>query len=301
MGHKRSECVGALSRLRKNVPRFSAKNLRQTKNLSGRSVGEATQVCLELKGVTVTAGRARLIEDVSFAIRPGTLTAVLGANGAGKSTALSVLAGDLRPAEGEALLDGRPIAGMPVAELAMRRAVVLQHAPMNFSLQVHEVVALSRTLQPRASDLVQPRDAHLRIEEQALHALGLMPLAGRDYATLSGGERQRVQIARALAQLWHHAEPGRAGFLLMDEPTAHLDLKHQIVALEVARAFAAAGGGALCILHDIGLAREFSDEVVLMKHGRIAARGVADALLTASTIADIYDIPHKHAQRFSRL
>jgi iron complex transport system ATP-binding protein len=262
---------------------------------------------LELRRVTVTAGRARLIEDVSLAVRPGTLTAVLGANGAGKSTALAALAGDLRPAEGEALLDGQPIAAIPVATLAMRRAVVLQHAPMNFSLRVHEVVALSRTSMRKMPNVqlqmpnVQPRDVGQDVEERALRALGLLPLAARDYSTLSGGERQRVQIARALAQLWHHAEPGRPGYLLMDEPTAHLDLKHQIVALEVAHAFAEAGGGALCILHDIGLAREFSGEVALMKHGRIAMRGGAGTLLTASNIADIYDIPHQRAQRFAAI
>ena len=137
------------------------------------------------------------------------------------------------------------------------------------------------------------------IDERALRCLGLMPFAGRDYVSLSGGERQRVQIARALAQLWHHAEPGRPGYLLMDEPTAHLDLKHQIVALEVAQSFAEAGGAALCILHDIGLAREFAGEVILMKAGRIAAHGKADSLLTASAIAEIYDIPDRRARRFA--
>jgi iron complex transport system ATP-binding protein len=250
---------------------------------------------LKLRDVTVTAGRARLIEDVGMTLRPGMLTAILGANGAGKSTTLAVLAGDMRPASGEALLDGRPVAAFTPGALAARRAVVLQHAPMNFSLCVHEVVALSRM--SRTGE----RNLQADVEERALRSLGLMPLAGRDYSTLSGGERQRVQIARALAQLWHNAEPGLAGYLLMDEPTAHLDLKHQIVALEVAQSFAEAGGAALCILHDIGLAREFAGEIILMKDGRIAAQGKADGLLTAATIADIYDIPDQRARRFAVL
>jgi iron complex transport system ATP-binding protein len=248
---------------------------------------------LELRGVTVTAGRARLIEDVTLALRPGLLTIILGANGAGKSTTLAVLAGDLGPTGGEALLDGKPVAGFTPEALARRRAVVLQHAPMNFSLRVHEVIALSRMSGAHSTDSCTD------VDESALRCLGLLPFAGRDYVSLSGGERQRVQIARALAQLWHHAEPGRPGYLLMDEPTAHLDLKHQIVALEVAQSFAEAGGAALCILHDIGLAREFAGEVILMKAGRIAAQGQADSLLTASAIADIYDIPDRRARRFA--
>jgi iron complex transport system ATP-binding protein len=248
---------------------------------------------MELRNVSVSVGSARLIEDVSIALMPGRLTVVLGANGAGKSTTLAVLAGDLRPTRGDALLDGQSVAAFTPSELAMRRAVVLQHAPMNFALCVHEVVALSR---PRRSDSNAACD---EIEERALRALQLLPLAGRDYGTLSGGERQRVQIARALAQLWHHGRPGQPGFLLMDEPTAHLDLKHQIVALEVAHAFAQKGGASLCILHDIGLAREFADEIILMKLGRVAARGPAQALLTAAAIADIYDISDQRARRFA--
>jgi iron complex transport system ATP-binding protein len=248
---------------------------------------------LELREVTVMAGKARLIEDVSLSLEPGTLTIVLGANGAGKSTALAALAGDLRPAGGDALLDGTPLGSMSPRALARRRAVVLQHAPMNFALTVLEIVALAR------SPFDDPGIAADMVEEQVLCALALMPLAGRDYATLSGGERQRVQIARALAQLGHHEHSGLPGYLLMDEPTAHLDLKHQIIALEAARQFVDAGGAALCILHDLGLAKDFGDEIVLMKSGRIVSRGKAGALLTAAAIADIYDIPKERAGRLA--
>lgn len=248
-------------------------------------------MALELADVTVTAGAARLIEDVTLKIEPGKLTVILGANGAGKSTVLNVLAGDLRATHGEALLDGRAIATFSPRDLAMRRAVVLQHTPMNFALCVHEVVALARAPLGLAA---RDDDA----EDRAIHALGLTALAGRDYGTLSGGERQRVQIARALAQLWHAGDEPPT-YLLMDEPTAHLDLKHQIVALEVSRRFADAGGSTLCILHDLALAREFSDEVILMKSGRIAARGAARLSLTAAMIAEVYDIPADRAARLA--
>ncbi|WP_088345108.1 MULTISPECIES: heme ABC transporter ATP-binding protein [Rhodomicrobium] len=248
-------------------------------------------MAMELKRVTVIAGRARLIQDVSLTLAPGKLTIILGANGAGKSTALNVLAGDLRPAEGEVLLDGRPLAAFSARELATRRAVVLQHAPMNFALCVHEVVALARA--PFGSAV---RSDHA--EERAIRTMELTALAARDYSTLSGGERQRAQIARALAQLWHAGDTPPT-YLMMDEPTAHLDLKHQITALEAARHFADAGGGALCILHDIALAREFADEIVLMKEGRLIASGPAAALLTPAAIADIYGISDSRARRLA--
>ena len=248
-------------------------------------------MALELRGVTVVAGRARLIENVSLKLEPGTLTIVLGANGAGKSTALAALVGDLRPASGHALLDGVLLGSMPPRALARRRAVVLQHAPMSFALTVHEIVALSRL------PFDNPGVSADAAEEEALRALALIALAGRDYATLSGGERQRVHIARALAQLYHHADSGLPGYLLMDEPTAHLDLKHQIIALDAARHLVDGGGAALCILHDLALARDFSDEIVLMRNGRITARGNARALLTPNVIADIYDIPKDRAAR----
>lgn len=248
---------------------------------------------LSLKDVTVTASGKHLIDGVNIDLLASKLTVVLGANGAGKSTALNVIAGDQCPSRGDVLLDGKPLRTFTPGQLARRRAVVLQHTPINFALCVHEVIALSRTLFSHGGRFCDG------IEERAMRQLGLLPLAARDYSTLSGGERQRVQIARALAQLWHHAEPPATSYLLMDEPTAHLDLKHQIMALEAARAFVDDGGSALCILHDLGLAREFSDEIILMKNGRIAANGAAMTLFTPELIADIYEITDQRARQLA--
>ncbi|MBX2804571.1 MAG: heme ABC transporter ATP-binding protein [Hyphomicrobiales bacterium] len=250
-------------------------------------------MALELKDVSVVAGRKALIEGVSLSVHPGKLTVILGANGAGKSTALSVLAGDSVSAKGEARLDGVPLSSLSPQALAERRAVVLQHAPINFAFKVHEIVSLSRPA------LRSESNRTYAIEERALHELDLAELAGRSYPTLSGGERQRVQIARALAQLWHHEETGQSSYLLLDEPTAHLDLKHQFVALEAARRFAQQNGGVLCILHDLTLAREFADEIILMRNGNIAAKGGAASILTADTIAEIYDLPAHRAENLA--
>lgn len=250
-------------------------------------------MALELRHVSVRAGSAVLIEGVDLRLKAGTLTVILGANGAGKSTAMAALAGDLQPHSGAALLDGRPLASFSAIALARRRAVVLQHAPLHFAMCVHDILALSRT--PFARSMQRGEGA----EERALSALALSSLAGRDYTTLSGGERQRVQIARALAQLWHCNGDNGPGYLLMDEPTAHLDLKHQIIALEAARRFTDDGGATLCILHDVGLAREFADEAVLMKGGGVIASGAPAELLSTAMIAEVYGITDQRARRFA--
>jgi iron complex transport system ATP-binding protein len=246
-------------------------------------------MALEVQNVSVAVGRKTLIQDITLSVVPGRLTVILGANGAGKSTMLSVLAGDIAPSGGDAHLDGAPLASLSPQVLATRRAVVLQHAPINFAFKVHEIVSLSRPAFSRADDRTYG------VEERALRELDLTGLADRSYPTLSGGERQRVQIARALAQLWHHENTGEPAYLLLDEPTAHLDLKHQFIALEAAKRFAAQNGGVLCILHDLTLAREFADEIVLMKNGTIAVRARAQDMLTPDTIADIYDLPEHRA------
>jgi iron complex transport system ATP-binding protein len=240
-------------------------------------------MALALEDVTLKAGRATLLKGVSLAVEPGRVTAVLGPNGAGKSTALSVLAGDLKPQGGRVVIEGRDMAAMSKSELARVRAVVGQHAAMSFPLTAYEVVALGAHpfAGPERDDIV----------EESMAAMDVLHLAGRDYPTLSGGERQRIQIARALVQLRPAARDGARRYLLMDEPTAHLDLKHKILALECARAFADAGGGVLCILHDLGLAQEFSDEIVLLKAGAVFSDGASGNRLTGETISALFEIP----------
>jgi iron complex transport system ATP-binding protein len=244
-------------------------------------------MALELVDATVKAGSAVLIRDISMAVEPRRLVAVLGPNGAGKSTMLAALSGDIALTSGLARLDGAELRRYTRPELARRRAVVSQHAPLSFPLRVHEVVSLAAFASGGRvrSDAVQA----------SLSDAGVLALANRDYTTLSGGERQRVQIARALAQL-EMAQGDKPSYLLLDEPTAHLDLKHQIEALETIRRFTRRGGGALCILHDPILAADYADEIVILKSGRVFERGTA---LTAPTIEALYDLPHGRFPAFN--
>lgn len=231
----------------------------------------------------VQQGQRRLAR-LSLELRPGEVHAVLGANGAGKSTLLQLLCGDLRPSSGSVSLDDRPLQDWSVAALAARRAVLPQQENLRFGFTAREVVQLGRLTSASTGP-----DEESRIIDEALHAAGVSQLAERRYPTLSGGERARVQFARVLAQVWND-RPGPPGYLLLDEPTASLDLAHQYDCLSQVRAFAGRGGGALAILHDPNQALAFADRVSLLRSGELIASGPPAEVLTAERLSELYGI-----------
>lgn len=239
-----------------------------------------------LEAISLTArvsGRA-LLADVDLSLAPGNLLAVLGENGAGKSTLLKRLAGDaptpgLR-VEGQVRLAGRRIGDWPVAQLARLRAVLPQRSELAFSFTALEVVSFGRYPASRgwlgASDLA--------IARAALELTDAAHLAQRDVTTLSGGEAARVHLAAALAQLWE-TESDLPRFLLLDEPTAALDLAHQHHLLACASVFARGRGiGVLAILHDLNLAATYAQSVMVLRGGRVLVQGKPDEVFSAETI-----------------
>lgn len=243
---------------------------------------------IEAKGVTVRAGARAIVEDVTFGIAPGRVTALIGPNGAGKSTLVSLLSGERRPDAGAVAIDGVPMTAFDPLALARRRAVLLQHSTLDFDFTSAEVVALGRL--PFAATTEAADD------EAACHAAqrlaGVEPLWRRLYRTLSGGERQRVQFARAIAQIWRRRSgEGPSRYLLLDEPTSALDLRHRRSLLETSRRLAAEGIGVLAVLHDLALAADYADDVVLLKHGRVHSAGPSDAILTEACLSACFDAP----------
>ncbi len=237
---------------------------------------------LEAKSVSVRLGDRTVVAQASLAIRPGRVTVLIGPNGAGKSSLLAALAGDLSPSQGEVALDGMALSAFRPAELARRRAVLTQTVELAFPFTVDEVVRLGL---PQGLARAEA-DAAV---EQALAAVDLAGAGPRSSTAMSGGERQRAHLARVLAQL-AAAPDGRPRYLLLDEPTANLDLAHQLATLAIARRHADAGGGVLAVLHDVNLAAMAADELVAMKAGRIVAAGPPAAVLTDATIAAVYDV-----------
>jgi iron complex transport system ATP-binding protein len=206
------------------------------------------------------AGGRQILDDVSFAVAAGEVIAVVGPNGAGKSTLLRLLAGDLRPGSGEI-------------------------AAPAFDYRVLEVVLLGRS--PHSAGAERERD--LAIAVAALAEVEARTLADRRVATLSGGERQRVDMARALAQVWE-GNPREPALLLLDEPTSALDLARQHAALASARRFASRGNGVVAVLHDLNLAAQYADRLLLLCEGEAIASGCALDVLDPVLLEQVYGV-----------
>lgn len=236
---------------------------------------------LEARGVTVVpdGSRRAILEDASVEVHDGEVHALVGPNGAGKSTLFGVLAGDVTATSGEALLDGRPIGEYHARDLARVRAVLLQQNAVTFPFTVTQVVEMGRAPWRRTPH-EHDDDAIIR---KAMDDTDVTALDHRAIPSLSGGERARVALARVLAQA--------TGILLLDEPTAALDLKHQEDVLAIARRRAREGAAVAVVLHDLNAALSSADRVTLLSAGRVVATGAPSDVLTAERIEQVYDQP----------
>ncbi len=241
---------------------------------------------LQGRNLTVVAGGRAILDAIDIDVAPGELTAVVGPNGAGKSTLLKTLAGDLIPRSGEVMLNGRPLAAWSQEERALQRAVLPQAPELAFAFRARDVVELGRYPHRKRATPGQDRDAI----GGAMHATETSFLAGRDCKTLSGGEMHRTHYARVLAQIWSPLSEDRARVLLLDEPTASLDLFHQHAILAKARDIARQGAAVLAVLHDLNLAAAYADRMVVLADGRVEAAGVPRDVLTEGRVARVWRV-----------
>lgn len=237
---------------------------------------EARDLSVRYPGAALPA-----LDAVTFQVPPGTLFAVLGPNGSGKSTLMKALLGVLPSAAGVVEVDGRPVSTWSRRGLAQVVGVVAQSETIAFPLKVREMVAMGRY--PHLGALGSEREADRMAIARALDRCDVSDLAERDVMTLSGGELQRVRIARALAQ-----EP-RA--LVLDEPTASLDIRHEMAILELLRSSADAGMTVLVVTHGLDLAGRFADRMLLLSKGRLAAEGVPAEVMRSEVLEEVYHWP----------
>ena len=215
---------------------------------------------LETRAISVSVDGGELLRSVSVDVRRGELLAIVGPNGAGKTTLLKALAGDLAPSAGEVLVDGRPIAELDARALARRRAVMPQSGYLPFLFTAREVVRMGRA--PWSGERGE-REHGARLADEAMGLTGTSRYAGRAYPTLSGGEQSRVTLARVLTQ--------ETPILLVDEPTAHLDPRHQHHVLELLRELAGEGAAIAAVMHDLNLAAGFADRVAVLSKGSLVS------------------------------
>lgn len=238
---------------------------------------------LQANHLSYTFGARTLLNDVSFLARAGELLAIVGPNGAGKSTLLKLCARETTPASGSLNLSNKPLGSYTGQQLALVRSMLHQQNTMPFPFRVGELVLMGRYphygSHPTASDYA--------MAEAALDTVGMLPFSDRIVSTLSGGEQQRVQLARVLAQVWHVPN----ALLLLDEPTTGLDLLHQHRILDVARQMARRGYGVVAVLHDLNMAAQYADQLLMLKAGRCEAYGLPRNVLTAPTIERVFGLP----------
>ncbi|MFN6963875.1 MAG: ABC transporter ATP-binding protein [Pyrinomonadaceae bacterium] len=231
--------------------------------------------------ISVKFGSRRVLERVSLDLDRGETLALVGPNGAGKTTLIRTLNGTLPIASGKIVLDGRKLDEMSRREISRRIAVVAQENETKFPVTVLEFVLTGRFVHGRAFGW--ETDDDVRIAERALADCDLADHKSRLMNELSGGERQRVVLARALAS--------GADILLLDEPTANLDLAHQAMMFRLVRERCrGCGGSAVVITHDLNLAAQFADRIVMLKGGRVFATGAPGEVLTAENIAAVFGV-----------
>ena len=246
---------------------------------------------LTARDLSFYAGSRALVDKVSLTAAPGEFVAIAGPNGAGKSTLIKLLAQELAPASGLVELNHLPLNDWRALERARMLAVLPQESKLAFAFTGLEVALFGRY--PHHAGMLARDDRRIALE--ALAMADATHLAERDFTTLSGGEKARVQLARVLAQLWTPCTldgKRQPRYLLLDEPTAALDLKHQHATLAAARDFARREGDVaiIAVLHDLNLAAQYADRLLLMQHGRLKAEGKPADVLTAECVEAVFEI-----------
>lgn len=234
---------------------------------------------IHAQDVSVVLGGREVVRGVSLDVGPGELVALVGPNGCGKSTLLSVLSGTRTPEHGHIEVDGRDVRTTSMRELARHRSLVTQQNRVDTPFTVAQVVAMGRYPWLRT-----PRAANSpAVIADAMDLCELRDIADRPFGQLSGGQQARVSLARALAQ--------DTPVMMLDEPTAALDIHHQEQVLDILRVHRDAGNAVLLVVHDLTLAAAYADRVAVMKDGRLLAIGPTAEVMTVDLLSRTYDHP----------
>lgn len=227
--------------------------------------------------VSVSMGGRSILHGVSIELKAGEVLGLIGPNGAGKSTLLAVLAGDIRPDQGRVTLRGRDYRDYSAKEAAQARSVMLQDSTVSFAHLIRDVVEMGRSPWPKDPEM------HRKVVDSCLEEVGMLHMQDREITTLSGGERARVAMARVMAQ--------QARAVMLDEPTAAMDIGHQERTMRSARRLAAKGDGVIVVLHDLNLAAQYCDRLALLDAGTVVSCGPPQQVCTTERLSEVYHWP----------
>jgi iron complex transport system ATP-binding protein len=241
---------------------------------------------LTLQNISYSIGPLQILNKVSFEALPGEMTVVIGANGAGKSTLLKIACGAMLATNGSVQLQDKELNKWKPADLAKCMAVLQQQNVLSLPFKVSDVVMMGRY--PHFKKQASSKD--FDIIHEALKKVGISKLADKNYLDLSGGEQQRVHLARVFAQIWS-SDNYNTRYLFMDEPSNNLDIRHQHNSLNMAREFASDGHTVVAILHDLNLAMQYADKILLLKRGSAVAFGTPEEVMTEKIMSKVFDYP----------
>ena len=244
---------------------------------------------LNLESVSLKLDNRQILKDVSLEINEGEIVSVIGPNGAGKSTLLNVLTGDINPDSGEISYDNKQLNQISIQERAFTRSVMSQMQTLVFNFSVKDVIEMG-WLQRGNSDFSNNFSMAF---ENVTKECNVHNLIHRKFNSLSGGEQRRVHFARTLLQLWRPSESNDPRYLLLDEPTANLDLSSEMLLMNILKKRASLNVGILVILHDLNLASHFADKIAIIKDGEIMAFGEPEKIMEDAFLTSIYDVPIK--------
>ncbi len=239
---------------------------------------------LRINNISYNVQDRNLVQQVTAVMKPGALTALMGSNGAGKSTLLKIISGELKPSSGEVTWQERPLKSWDLKELAKTRAVLRQQYNMQLPFSVFDIIAMGRY--PHYRNKLSDRCREV-IAKVATYT-GVEHLIKRDYLTLSGGEQQRVQLARVLAQVWD--TPSDHKLILLDEPVSALDIHYQHQLLSLVKGLTQANFTVIAVLHDLNLAMQYADDVLLLKQGRTIHFAAKEEALNAGHIYETFGV-----------
>jgi iron complex transport system ATP-binding protein len=240
---------------------------------------------LEVKNITYKIGEKTILEGISACFNPGQLNMVIGPNGSGKSTLLKIICNEITHYSGNVFYNGKTLSKKEKISIAQKRAVLSQQSELSFPLSVEEVVMMGRYPHFKLNPLAKDKDICLL----ALKRMSIDDFRYRNYLTLSGGEKQRVHFARALAQIWEQPKDAQR-YLFLDEPIASLDLNYQHEFLRIAKEIARQNTVVVAIIHDINLALQYADQVVLINLGYAIASGLPSEVITSENLFAVYGL-----------
>ena len=244
---------------------------------------------IKSESVSVEINGVDILKNINVEVSQGEILTIVGPNGAGKSTFLNVLSGDIEPSEGLVFYDETLLGNIDIEKRSFTRSVMSQSQAMVFDFSVREIIEMGWINRGESNYAQEFENAVMEIVLKC----GVENLIHRNFNTLSGGEQRRIHFARTLLQLWRPSDAKDPKYLLLDEPTANLDLTYEVKMLNIIKEVANEGSGIMLVLHDLNLAAKYSDKIVLLSDGKIIEMGSPKDVLKAEILSEIYDIDIK--------